>query len=65
MNILVLTFSEAGHTRVIIRPSGTEPTIKYYVSASTVDMDGDRESIDNLAKSVLAATIELCELLQE
>lgn len=64
VNILVFTFSEAGHTRVIIRPSGTEPTIKYYVSASTVDMDGDRESLDTLAKSVLAATIELCEQLQ-
>ncbi len=65
VNILVFTFSEAGHTRVIIRPSGTEPTIKYYVSASTVDMDGDRDSIDSLAKSVLAATIETCEQLQE
>lgn len=64
VNILVFTFSEAGHTRIIVRPSGTEPTIKYYVSASTVDMDGDRESIDSLAKSVLAATIELCEQLQ-
>ena len=44
VNILVFTFSEAGHTRVIVRPSGTEPTIKYYVSASTRDMDRTRSS---------------------
>ncbi len=71
VNILVFTFSEAGHTRVIVRPSGTEPTIKYYVSASSVDlggsriskrdMDGTRNSIDSLAESVLEAMIEWCE----
>jgi len=71
VNILVFTFSEAGHTRVIVRPSGTEPTIKYYVSASSVDLggtggstrdlDGTRGSIDNLAVSVLDAMIEWCE----
>ncbi|MCY3555607.1 MAG: phospho-sugar mutase [Gemmatimonadetes bacterium] len=71
VNILVFTFSEAGHTRVIVRPSGTEPTIKYYVSASSVDlggtristrdMDGSRHAIDCLAKSVLDAMIEWCE----
>ena len=38
VDILVFTFSEAGHTRVIVRPSGTEPTIKCYVSASSVDL---------------------------
>ena len=61
VNILVFTFSEAGHTRVIVRPSGTEPTIKHYVSASSVDMDGNRKSIDNLAESILGALIDLCE----
>lgn len=61
VNILVFTFSVAGHTRVIVRPSGTEPTIKYYVSASSVDMDGTRNSIDSLAESVLDAMIEWCE----
>ncbi|MXW04577.1 MAG: phospho-sugar mutase [Gemmatimonadetes bacterium] len=61
VNILVFTFSEAGHTRVIVRPSGTEPTIKYYVSASSVDMDGTRGLIDSLAESVLDAIIEWCE----
>ncbi|MCY3714057.1 MAG: phospho-sugar mutase [Gemmatimonadetes bacterium] len=70
VNILVFTFSEAGHTRVIVRPSGTEPTIKYYVSASSVDLggtristgdqDGNRTAIDSLAESVLDAMIELC-----
>lgn len=61
VNILIFTFSEAGHTRVIVRPSGTEPTIKYYVSASTRDMNGTRGSIESLAESVLDAMIELCE----
>lgn len=71
VNILVFTFSEAGHTRVIVRPSGTEPTIKYYVSASSVDlgetristgdMDSTQGSIDSLAESVLDAMIEWCE----
>ena len=71
VNILIFTFSEAGHTRVIVRPSGTEPTIKYYVSASSRDMDGTdistrdmdctRGSIDSLAESVLDTMIEWCE----
>ena len=61
VNILVFTFSEAGHTRVVVRPSGTEPTIKCYVSASSVDVDGTRGSIDNLAGSILTAVIDLCE----
>lgn len=71
VNILIFTFSEAGHTRVIVRPSGTEPTIKYYVSASSVDLGGTRisphdldgisESIDSLAESILDAMVEWCE----
>ena len=61
VNILVFTFSEAGHTRVVVRPSGTEPTIKCYVSASSVDVDGTPGSIDNLAGSILTAVIDLCE----
>ena len=50
VNILVFTFSEAGHTRVIVRPSGTEPTIKYYVSASSVDLDGTSVSTRDLVE---------------
>lgn len=61
VNILIFTLSEAGHTRVIVRPSGTEPTMKYYVSASSVDLAGTRESIDSLAESMLTDMIDLCE----
>lgn len=61
VNILVFTFSAAGHTRVIVRPSGTEPMIKYYVSVSSVDLGGTRISIDSLAESMLADMIDLCE----
>lgn len=75
VNILVFTFSEAGHTRVIVRPSGTEPTIKYYVSASSVDLGGnrvftrdpggdtpgvaERDPVDRAADSLLASIIDL------
>ena len=60
-DILVFTFSEAGHTRVIARPSGTEPTIKCYVSAASVDIAGIRVAIDGLAERILSAMIGLCE----
>ena len=56
VNILVFTFSEAGHTRVIVRPSGTEPTIKYYVSASSVDLGGTRVSTRDLCESASGDT---------
>ncbi len=61
VNILIFTLSEAGHTRVIVRPSGTEPTMKFYVAASTVDLPGTRESIDSLAESMLADMVDLCD----
>ena len=60
-DILVFTFSESGHTRVIVRPSGTEPTVKCYVSATSVDIAGTQEAIDGLAESILSAMIDLCE----
>ncbi len=60
-DILVFTFSESGHTRVIVRPSGTEPTVKCYVSASSVDIAGTREAIDCLAESILSDMINLCK----
>ena len=60
-DILVFTFSESGHTRVIVRPSGTEPTVKCYVSAASVDIVGTREAIDRLAETILSAMIDLCE----
>ena len=59
-DILVFTFSESGHTRVIVRPSGTEPTVKCYVSAASVDIAGTREAIDGLAECILSAMIDLC-----
>lgn len=61
VNILIFTLSEAGHTRAIVRPSGTEPTMKCYVSVSSLDMAETRESIDSLAESMLAAMTELCK----
>ncbi len=60
-DILVFTFSESGHTRVIVRPSGTEPKVKCYVSAASVDIAGTRESIDGLAETILSAMIDLCD----
>ncbi len=60
VNILIFTFSESGHTRVIVRPSGTEPTIKCYVSAASIDKDGNRQLIDSMANVLLAAMIDLC-----
>ena len=60
-DILVFTFSESGHTRVIVRPSGTEPTVKCYVTAASVDIAGTREAIDCLAESILSDMIDLCE----
>ncbi len=60
VNILIFTFSEIGHTRVIVRPSGTEPTIKCYVSAATVDMAGTRARTDCLAESLLTAMVDRC-----
>ncbi|MDP6040408.1 MAG: phospho-sugar mutase, partial [Candidatus Latescibacteria bacterium] len=36
-NVLAFTFTDAGHTRVTARPSGTEPKIKYYISATSAD----------------------------
>ncbi len=68
VNILVFTFSESGHTRVIVRPSGTEPTIKYYVSASTRDLydrasdvtERDWPAVDRTAEVILTAMVDMC-----
>ena len=68
VNILVFTFSDSGHTRVIVRPSGTEPTIKYYVSTSTRDLydrtsdvtERDWPAVDRTAKVILTAMIDFC-----
>ncbi|MXX13049.1 MAG: hypothetical protein F4Z86_06320, partial [Gemmatimonadetes bacterium] len=60
-NVLAFTLSEKGHTRVTARPSGTEPKIKYYVSATSADctdLAGDdlaqtRENVDQFAQEIV------------
>ncbi|MBM3263346.1 MAG: phospho-sugar mutase [candidate division Zixibacteria bacterium] len=66
-NILIFTFTQAGHTRVTARPSGTEPKIKYYVSASSADhphlISGDlsrtRVAVDGLAEEIIKGMMQL------
>lgn len=68
-NVLAYTFTEKGHTRVTARPSGTEPKIKYYVSATSVDhphlesgnLDETREKVDALADRILDGMLESAE----
>ena len=48
-NLLVFMLSQHGRTRVAVRPSGTEPKIKYYVSVYSEIKKTATE--DNLAKS--------------
>jgi phosphomannomutase len=50
-NVLVFVLSEDGHTRVTVRPSGTEPKIKYYGAIkedTTPDMSD--EALDTLKR---------------
>lgn len=65
-NVLIFTFTEAGHTRVTARPSGTEPKIKYYVSATSADHPGlasgdlqqTKASVDQLAAQIITGMLE-------
>lgn len=60
-NVIAFTLTEAGHTRVTARPSGTEPKIKYYVSATSADhpdltsddLAQTRAAVDRLARNIL------------
>ena len=66
-DVIAFTFSPTGHTRVTARPSGTEPKIKYYVSAASVDLprvcephlQATRTAVDRLAADVLDGMV--CE----
>ena len=65
-NVLVFVLSEDGHTRVTIRPSGTEPKIKYYgairkeasLDLSTQELEGLKsttmEKLDSYMESLVA-----------
>ena len=70
-NVLIFTFTEAGHTRVTARPSGTEPKIKYYVSATSADhpdlASGDlqktKASIDQLAAQIITGMLKTADVM--
>jgi len=67
--VMAFTFTEAGHTRVTARPSGTEPKIKYYVSASSADnpalTSGDltvtKSGIDALAGEIATGILKAAD----
>ena len=64
-DVIAFTFTPAGHTRVTARPSGTEPKIKYYVSAASVDhpqlcgpgLEETKKEIDRLAARILEGMV--------
>ncbi|PIE35468.1 phosphoglucomutase [candidate division KSB3 bacterium] len=65
-NVLVFVLSDDGHTRVTIRPSGTEPKIKYYGAIkedASLEMSGQEletlkkeamETLDSYVQSLIA-----------
>ncbi len=68
-NVIAFTFTGAGHTRVTARPSGTEPKIKYYVSAASADhphmasedLEQTRAAVDRLARQILDGMLSAAE----
>ena len=68
-DVIAFTFTPAGHTRVTARPSGTEPKIKYYVSAASVDhprlcgspLQETKTEIDRLAARILTGMVDEAE----
>ena len=54
-NVLVFVLSEDGHTRVTIRPSGTEPKIKYYGAIrKEASLGMSNEELEQLKTDTLA-----------
>ena len=70
-NVIAFTLTEAGHTRVTARPSGTEPKIKYYVSATSADhpdlASGDlvqtKAAVDRLAQNILDGMVAAADAI--
>ena len=68
-DVIAFTFTSAGHSRVTARPSGTEPKIKYYVSAASVDhphlcgsnLEETKTAIDQLAAQILKGMVDDAE----
>jgi phosphomannomutase len=61
-NVLVFILSEDGHTRVTIRPSGTEPKIKYYGAIrKEASLDLSTQELEELK----SATMEQLESYME
>ena len=68
-NVLVFTLTEAGHTRATARPSGTEPKIKYYISATSQDLtdlassdlNTTRSKVDQAAQDILDDIVAIGE----
>lgn len=68
-NFLVFTLSQDGRTRVAVRPSGTEPKIKYYVSvhseiketATEEEIVRNKEAADDRANSIIQDVKRMAE----
>jgi len=68
-NVLAFTFTPEGHTRVTARPSGTEPKIKYYISATSADhpdsadrsLAETKRRVDKLADTILGGMLHAAE----
>jgi phosphoglucomutase len=68
-NVLAFTFTDAGNTRVTARPSGTEPKIKYYVSATSQDLpdlagpdlETTKANVNQAAQNILDGMVVVAE----